>query len=373
MNNNSFINLIKNNGMVIIFGAGKRGVRLAKLFKELDVTIKFFCDNNPEKHGKVIIDNIKCISYNELKMYKDAVIILSMLDSEGLKSAMQNDKFEIIMDYNDISSYFVNELVQCEEYPYLSDNIKFKDKHKGQRCFIVGNGPSIKNQDLSLLKDEITFTVNFISRNEQFKDIHTNYHFFADPLIFNIENEELITDIKAISQYSPYVDCFVPYYADAKEFCQDIFGKNNNIGFNYFVPYEYNTIFADLTRPIKSFFTVVQYAVVAAIYMGFSEIYLLGCDCTDIMNNVEACTQNHISGKYYGYSVSSSIDNHIKKSLQFGFENIFRGYSRWFADYKKIDAYCHEHNIVFKNCTDGGILDCVERAKYEDIIKEKRV
>ncbi|MFO7997093.1 MAG: hypothetical protein R6U93_08195, partial [Dehalococcoidia bacterium] len=37
-----------------------------------------------------------------------------------------------------------------------------KDKHEGQRCFIIGNGPSLRNTDLSLLRDEVTFGLNRI-------------------------------------------------------------------------------------------------------------------------------------------------------------------------------------------------------------------
>jgi len=39
---------------------------------------------------------------------------------------------------------------------------QFRDKHKGERCFIIGNGPSLRNTDISLLEDEITFGVNGI-------------------------------------------------------------------------------------------------------------------------------------------------------------------------------------------------------------------
>lgn len=35
-----------------------------------------------------------------------------------------------------------------------------KDTHRGQRCFIIGNGPSLKNTDLSKLKNEFTFGMN---------------------------------------------------------------------------------------------------------------------------------------------------------------------------------------------------------------------
>ena len=37
-----------------------------------------------------------------------------------------------------------------------------KDKHKGERCFIIGNGPSLKQTDLTKLKNEYTFGLNRI-------------------------------------------------------------------------------------------------------------------------------------------------------------------------------------------------------------------
>ena len=44
----------------------------------------------------------------------------------------------------------------------VGSNAEFKDIHKGQRCFIVGNGPSLNDEDLSLLENEYVFTVNKI-------------------------------------------------------------------------------------------------------------------------------------------------------------------------------------------------------------------
>jgi hypothetical protein len=37
---------------------------------------------------------------------------------------------------------------------------ELKDKHRGERCFIIGNGPSLKHTDLSKLKNEFTFGMN---------------------------------------------------------------------------------------------------------------------------------------------------------------------------------------------------------------------
>ena len=36
----------------------------------------------------------------------------------------------------------------------------FHNLHKGRRAFVVGNGPSLKKLDMSMLRDEITFGAN---------------------------------------------------------------------------------------------------------------------------------------------------------------------------------------------------------------------
>ena len=38
----------------------------------------------------------------------------------------------------------------------------FRDRYAGKRCFIIGNGPSLREMDLSALRDEYTFGLNRI-------------------------------------------------------------------------------------------------------------------------------------------------------------------------------------------------------------------
>jgi len=51
-------------------------------------------------------------------------------------------------------------------HPWRRESIRrlaaLKDSHKGQRAFIIGNGPSLKQTDLSKLKNEFTFGLNRI-------------------------------------------------------------------------------------------------------------------------------------------------------------------------------------------------------------------
>jgi len=42
--------------------------------------------------------------------------------------------------------------------PYLLD--EFRNRHKGQRCFVVGNGPSLNQIDMTRLRNEITLGAN---------------------------------------------------------------------------------------------------------------------------------------------------------------------------------------------------------------------
>ncbi|MDP9250710.1 MAG: hypothetical protein M3O78_05020, partial [Chloroflexota bacterium] len=35
-----------------------------------------------------------------------------------------------------------------------------RDRHAGERCVIVGNGPSLRGMDLSVLRGEVTFGLN---------------------------------------------------------------------------------------------------------------------------------------------------------------------------------------------------------------------
>jgi hypothetical protein len=51
-------------------------------------------------------------------------------------------------------------------HPWRRESISrlaaLKNRHSGERCFIIGNGPSLRETDVSMLKDEFTFGMNRI-------------------------------------------------------------------------------------------------------------------------------------------------------------------------------------------------------------------
>src|SRR3546814_9326201 len=44
----------------------------------------------------------------------------------------------------------------------IPDIAQFKDRHRGERCFILGGGPSLKKIDPGKLRNEVKFAVNGI-------------------------------------------------------------------------------------------------------------------------------------------------------------------------------------------------------------------
>jgi hypothetical protein len=64
--------------------------------------------------------------------------------------------------------------------PIVRKNIKLKNIHLGERCFILGTGPSLKAINLEKLKNEITFGVNFLARMKDYSRINCKYYCLYD-------------------------------------------------------------------------------------------------------------------------------------------------------------------------------------------------
>lgn len=105
----------------------------------------------------------------------------------------------------------------AELYNNVKNNKKFFGIHTGKRCFILGNGPSLKNVDLEILKDEYVFTVNCFSKVSGFEKVNSNYHLWIDSSFFELRDDQkynhddLIEDYYKISKTN--AACFVPSIA----------------------------------------------------------------------------------------------------------------------------------------------------------------
>src|SRR5258707_4353418 len=90
----------------------------------------------------------------------------------------------------------------------------FKDLHKGERCFLVGNGPSLSKLDLTKLDGELAFTVNRGYLAERLGLPRTPYYLITDPLTYAPYVQEVRRAHVGTLFYRADV-CDLPEYRDA--------------------------------------------------------------------------------------------------------------------------------------------------------------
>jgi hypothetical protein len=153
---------------------------------------------------------------------------------------------------------------------------KYRNKHVGKRCFIVCTGPSLTYEDLELLKGEITFSMNGIVKGFPKTDWRPTYYGILDHFIYE-ECQDLILNDKKL----------IPFISES------IAKRRYEIPANSilfpFSCYKHRTLLAEVNFSTKfsgnaaalvyDGYTVTYALIQIAIYMGFKEIYLLGCDC----------------------------------------------------------------------------------------------
>jgi len=269
----------------------------------------------------------------------------------------------------------INKKTKADIFPQalFKPNEKFRNIHKGKRCFILASGPSIKNQDLSPIYGEICIAVSHFHLHDDIKKINPKYHVLAPQHYpFNF------------SDSSKYFNDFKESY---KNINPNIFLGLTNYEFNYLnllkkhpelkVPnihyLNYSEFISlseenhlnekiwDISENLFIQRTVIYGALQISIYMGFSEIYLIGVD-HDYLNDITRTTNHHFYAEEKGISDKTHLD-------QFDLEYWFLEYHLRWKQFRLIENYCKEKQIKIYNATEGGMLDVFERKNLKSIFK----
>src|SRR5689334_19098018 len=75
--------------------------------------------------------------------------------------------------------------LSTEEKALLDRNRIFLDKHRGKRCFVIANGPSLKTQNIERLADDITLVMSGFWHHEVVGKWQPTYYCLSDPAYFN--------------------------------------------------------------------------------------------------------------------------------------------------------------------------------------------
>lgn len=144
---------------------------------------------------------------------------------------------------------------------------KLYNKEKGKRCFILANGPSVNNLDLSKLKDEVVIGMNASTLLEDKHGFFQTYYVVSDLRFFDVEFKKDLATVKLKK------DTVKVFRNEIKE----IYPKDiENV--YYIRPLERDGFSFNLKKGFYYGCTTVMLAIQLAFYLGCDEIYLLGVD-----------------------------------------------------------------------------------------------
>ncbi len=366
---------------VICFGAGSTLIEAdfeVLRIEDLEKHIAFFIDNDKNKHGlkykyrgyEYDIRGVDALGEIEAERYVLLITcafyveIYKQLRNIPAAKELECYMYNVVCSYPDlaIEKFFTKEI---EKHPYrdwkeILKSLKLKDRHKGERCFVIGNGPSLTAGDLELLKGEVTFAANRIFKIFDETDWRPTYYICIDYLMYGLDYKE-VNQIDADIKFVPIERALaageifdeVTYYNRVVN-CVSI--ENGEIVRSRDFKFS-----DDVEEIVYGGQTVLYDALQFAVYMGFSEIYLVGVDCNYKLEVLEDgtivendCEKNHFNDRY-------------DEGLEDAIAVVGTLYAARLA-FQKAKEKCEEKGIVIKNATRGGKLEVFERISLDELI-----
>jgi hypothetical protein len=244
-----------------------------------------------------------------------------------------------------------------------------KDSQSG-RCFILASGPSILNQNLKMLEGESVIALSHSHRHPDIRIINPRFHVLAPfhaPFTFS-DCEKYFNDfdlfyknVNIFIGHRPYTYSFKNYLSQNSEHKQ-----NNNF---HYIDYTNSSQLVEGSHLSESVWdfrsapfevrTVVYSGIQLAYFLGYKQIYLLGCDHDYLY------TQARKNGNRF-YSDKDGIDDTAHLSVFDSERWYLEYYMRW-KQYRLMREFLKSKNVEIFNATDGGYLDVFPRAKFDDL------
>lgn len=315
---------------IVFYGSNPIAERIEAYISGSDVEIDYI-DNQlcqtGEKQNIIEIDNLK----------EEDTLVLTTNEVENPVRTLLKKNFS-----GKVVDIYQYQEERKEKYISLE---KYKNLYQGKRCFVIGNGPSLRKEDLSVLeeKDEISFASNGIFHIFDGISWRPTHYMVCDMMCYKIMQQDIkkIENEDAFIVDYSYVDCERPEKANRFYMINKLY-TGNRFGFS-----------DDAVRGFYSGRTITYVMIQMACYMGINEIYLLGVDWT--------------GGKGTGVGRIDFYEGNqerIAKSSQF---DLFTEEKHAFETARE---YAESHGIKIYNATRGGELGVFERVDFDCLFSE---
>ncbi len=236
---------------------------------------------------------------------------------------------------------------KCFGSKKYSSLAQYKDRYKGKRCFVVCTGPSLTFEDLKLIEGEYAFGMNSILK------------IFGDttwrPTFYGVQDIKVFQKMHSYIDSSGIQDVFISDIVESRVIKGEKVKKLDNAkifplnlyGHQYNCKNPKFKFSDDISACVYDGYSITYSLIQIACYMGFKEIYLLGCD------------NSYAKEPEKQYFVSHGIvDPNAQRQ----------------AEYQRIAFECAKKHTERKgihiyNATRGGALEVFPRVNLDEVMK----
>ncbi|MBR0411944.1 MAG: motility associated factor glycosyltransferase family protein [Eubacterium sp.] len=221
--------------------------------------------------------------------------------------------------------------------------LDYKGIHNGERCFIIATGPSLTMDDLESLKGEYTIAMNSICKLYDKTDWRPTYYAVQDNYVFD-NMQGILREHKEVPVF--LADNIWNRFKREPEWIEFPFDSMYH-AYDMKIGKLHAKFSGDAYDIVYDGYSIAYSCLELAVYMGFKEIYLLGCDCT------------YLGAKEH--FVDSGVEDRNRKNLT----------PMLFVGYEEAKRYADSHDIKIYNATRGGVLEVFPRVNFDDIEKKE--
>ena len=242
-------------------------------------------------------------------------------------------------------------------------NAVFHDRHAGERCFILCNGPSVKRQNIRLLKDEQVFSVSSGYHHPDYGHIGPAYHCVPQLTYGRLTRADAVAWFSEMDAKLGNATLFLNYTEETLVREEGLF-RGRDVRYlvlsGDFADFE-PLAKLDIAKRLPGVQSVPIMSLIVAMYMRFTRIYLLGAD------------HDHFRTGEYKYFFEPTVlrgkdaSANADGKLAVSWYDELSGLVRLWGQYRALKRIAEHNGIQIVNATVGGELDEFPRVDLESL------
>lgn len=257
-------------------------------------------------------------------------------------------------------------------------NTLLKNSYSGRRCFILGNGSSLQQFDLKKIAREYVFGVNQIMNVNKWDDAMINAWVCIDGNLLGMWINAQYDFCNMIERLNGMgIRAFVPvearHYLKSHGLLDDtdidfyyLNAKQQYINFDN----EMHIKKIDISKFMMQSYNVVICAINIAIYMGFSEIYLLGCEQSVLKEELDFFFNGMTNALHTFKGEDVSLKTMQERIMSKGMYFEIKTQLTQLKQFSLLADYCKRKGIRIRNLTKQSLIEEIIYEEKPELYRE---